>query len=247
MALRMRLDAALVSRGLTATRARARDLILRGEVRVAGVKVAKAGALVAAETDLAIVGAGNAHVSRAAMKLAAGLDAFGLSPAGQLAIDIGASTGGFTQVLLERGARHVWAVDVGHGQLAPELAADPRVTNLEGCDARALDAAVIGQPVGAITVDVSFIALAKVLPATLSLAAPECWLVALVKPQFELGPAAIGRGGIVRDPADGPRALVAVADWLASQAGWQVVGSCASPLPGKGGNQEYLLGAVKRG
>jgi 23S rRNA (cytidine1920-2'-O)/16S rRNA (cytidine1409-2'-O)-methyltransferase len=242
--MRVRLDTALVSRGLAATRARARDLIVRGAVQVAGRTVVKAGALVAADADLEISGSGNDHVSRSAAKLVVGLDAFGFSADQRTALDIGASTGGFTQVLLERGAAKVWAVDVGHGQLAPELAADPRVINLQGTDARALDATLIPGPVGAIVADVSFISLAKALPAALSLAAPGCWLVALVKPQFELGPAAIGKGGIVKEPADGPRALAEFECWIAGQKGWRVVGSCASPLPGKGGNQEYLLGAL---
>jgi 23S rRNA (cytidine1920-2'-O)/16S rRNA (cytidine1409-2'-O)-methyltransferase len=242
--MRVRLDTALVSRGLAATRARARDLIVRGAVRVAGRTVDKAGALVAADADLEVAGGGNEYVSRSATKLLAGLDAFGFSADKRAVLDIGASTGGFTQVLLERRAAKVWAVDVGHGQLAPALSSDPRVVNLEGTDARALDATLIPDPVGAIVADVSFIALAKALPATLSLAAPGCWLVALVKPQFELGPAAIGKGGIVKDPADGPRALAEFERWVADQKGWCVVGTCASPLPGKGGNQEYLLGAL---
>jgi 23S rRNA (cytidine1920-2'-O)/16S rRNA (cytidine1409-2'-O)-methyltransferase len=242
--MRMRLDAALVSRGLTATRARARDLILRGAVLAGGRTVAKAGAMVGPDVQLEITGDGNAYVSRSAAKLIAGLDAFGFQPAGRSALDVGASTGGFTQVLLERGAAKVWAVDVGHGQLAGPIAADPRVVNLEGMDARTLDRAVVAGPVDAIVADVSFIALAKALPAALALAAPGCWLVALVKPQFELGPAAIGKGGIVKDPADGPRALAAAVTWIAGVPGWRATGTCASPLPGKNGNQEYLLGAV---
>jgi 23S rRNA (cytidine1920-2'-O)/16S rRNA (cytidine1409-2'-O)-methyltransferase len=242
--MRVRLDATLVTRGLTVSRARARDLIVRGEVQVAGRTVAKAGALVAPDADIAIIGHGNDHVSRGAAKLVAGLDAFGFAAEQRCALDIGASTGGFTQVLLERGAAKVWAVDVGHGQLAPEVSADPRVVDLQGTDARALDGTVIPDPVDAIVADVSFISLTKALPAALALAAPGCWLVALVKPQFELGPAAIGKGGIVRDPADGARALSEVERWVAAQSGWRIVGTCASPLPGKGGNQEYLLGAT---
>ncbi len=242
--MRVRLDAALVSRGLTVTRARARDLIVRGAVRVAGRAVNKAGELVAPDADIDIVGNGNAYVSRSAVKLIAGLEAFGFTSQDRTAIDVGASTGGFTQVLLERGASRVWAVDVGRGQLAAEIRSDARVVNLEATDARALDATVIAQPVGAIVADVSFISLAKALPASLALAAPGCWLIALVKPQFELGPDAIGKGGIVRDPADGPKAVAAVDAWLRDQSGWRVVGRSASPLPGKGGNQEYLIGAL---
>jgi len=245
--MRVRLDAALVARGLTATRARARDLIVRGEVQVAGRTVDKAGALVAPDAELAIIGSANDHVSRGAAKLIAALDTFGFSPKGRTALDIGASTGGFSQVLLERGAAKVYAVDVGHGQLHASVAADRRVACLEGTDARVLDHQLIAEPVEAIAADVSFISLAKALPAALALAAPGCWLAALVKPQFELSPAQIGKGGIVKDPADGARALARVADWIAAQPGWRVTGSCASPLPGKAGNQEYLLGAIYGG
>ncbi len=245
--MRVRLDAALVSRGLTATRARARDLIVRGDVLVDGLPVKKAGTLVGAGADLTITGDGNAYVSRSALKLSAGLDAFGCCACDRVALDVGASTGGFTQVLLERGATKVWAVDVGHGQLAPSVAADRRVVNLEGTDARALTPARIAEPVGAIAADVSFISLTKALPAALALAAPGCWLVALVKPQFELGPAAIGKGGIVKDPADGARAVADVERWLIGHGGWRIIGTCPAPLPGKGGNQEYLLGAELRG
>jgi 23S rRNA (cytidine1920-2'-O)/16S rRNA (cytidine1409-2'-O)-methyltransferase len=244
--MRLRLDAALLLRGLTATRARARDLIVRGDVRVGGRIVDKAGALVAPDADLLIVGTGNAHVSRSAAKLVAGLDAFGFPVENRLCLDIGASTGGFTQVLLERGAAKVWAADVGHGQLAPALARDERVVNLEGTDARRLDITLVPDGVDAITVDVSFISLSKALPAALGLARTGCWLIALVKPQFEVGPAAIGKGGLVKDPADGLRACDAVVHWIGSQPGWSVTGTCASPLTGKGGNQEYLAGATYR-
>jgi 23S rRNA (cytidine1920-2'-O)/16S rRNA (cytidine1409-2'-O)-methyltransferase len=134
-----------------------------------------------------------------------------------------------------------------HGQLHASIAGDPRVVELSGTDARHLDRALVPAPVGCIVADVSFIALAKALPAALALAAPGCWLVALVKPQFELGPAAIGKGGIVKDPADGPRALAANVRWLSNLSGWRVVDTCQSPLTGKGGNQEYLIGAVHDG
>lgn len=240
---RQRLDQALVTRGLAATRARARDLILRRAVMVGGMLAEKPAAMVAGDATIEIAGSANAHVARSAAKLIAALDAFGLSPEGRIAIDVGASTGGFTQVLLERGAARVHAVDVGRGQLHPKIALDPRVVDLSGTDARALDRTMIGGPASAIVADVSFIALAKALPAALALAAPGCWLVALVKPQFELGPEAIGKGGIVRDPADGPRALDTVAAWIAGTDGWRVIGAMPSPLRGKAGNQEYLLGA----
>ena len=244
---KMRLDQALVARGLVATRARARDLVLRGAVRAGSVIADKPAQMVSADMQLFVDGGPNAHVARSAEKLIAALDAFGFDPAGLIAVDIGASTGGFTQVLLERGASKVYAVDVGHAQLHATIAGDARVINLEGTDARSLDASRIPDAFAAIAADVSFISLAKALPQVLTLAAPGCWLAALVKPQFELGPAAIGKGGIVKDPADGPRALTMIAEWIGSRPGWQVVGTLPSPLPGKTGNQEYLLGARYRG
>ncbi len=191
-------------------------------------------------------GAGD-HVSRGALKLMAALEHFRFSALGVVALDVGASTGGFTQVLLERGAARVFAVDVGHGQLHARLAEDPRVVSLERCDARSLDRTRIPEPVGAIVADVSFISLTKALPAALALAAEPAWLVALVKPQFEAGRAAVGRGGIVRDAAARARAVALVQDWVAAQAGWQVAGVIPSPIAGGSGNEEFLLGAVRGG
>jgi 23S rRNA (cytidine1920-2'-O)/16S rRNA (cytidine1409-2'-O)-methyltransferase len=191
-------------------------------------------------------GAGD-HVSRGALKLMAALEHFRFSALGVVALDVGASTGGFTQVLLERGAARVFAVDVGHGQLHARLAEDPRVVSLERCDARSLDRTRIPEPVGAIVADVSFISLTKALPAALALAAEPAWLVALVKPQFEAGRAAVGRGGIVRDAAARARAIALVQDWVAAQAGWQVAGVIPSPIAGGSGNEEFLLGAVRGG
>ena len=150
-------------------------------------------------------------------------------------------------MLLERGAARVFAVDVGHGQLHARLAEDPRVVSLERCDARSLDRTRIPEPVGAIVADVSFISLTKALPAALALAAEPAWLVALVKPQFEAGRAAVGRGGIVRDAAARARAIALVQDWVAAQAGWQVAGVIPSPIAGGSGNEEFLLGAVRGG
>ena len=173
-----------------------------------------------APTCSVAAGAGD-HVSRGALKLMAALEHFRFSALGVVALDVGASTGGFTQVLLERGAARVYAVDVGHGQLHARLAEDPRVVSLERCDARSLDRTRIPEPVGAIVADVSFISLTKALPAALALAAEPAWLVALIKPQFEAGRAAVGRGGIVRDAAARARAVALVQDWVAAQAGWQ--------------------------
>jgi 23S rRNA (cytidine1920-2'-O)/16S rRNA (cytidine1409-2'-O)-methyltransferase len=177
------------------------------------------------------------------LKLAAALDAFGLDPKGLIALDIGASTGGFTEVLLARGAGRVFAVDVGRDQLHGKLREDQRVVVLEGTDARALDAEIIGDPVGAIVADVSFISLTKALPAALSLAAPSAWLVALVKPQFEAGREAVGKGGIVRDAEARARAVAQVRAFINASPGCTVFAEMPSPIPGGSGNEEVLIGA----
>lgn len=239
-----RLDQALVTRGLAATRSRARDLILRGQVLVGGRAVAKAGTLVSDDAEITVSpGAGAEAVSRGGLKLAAALDAFGLDPAGRTALDVGASTGGFTEALLARGATRVYAVDVGRGQLHPRLAADPRVVSLEETDSRSLDTALVPEPVGVIVADVSFISLDKALPPALALAAPGAFLVALVKPQFEAGREGVDKGGIVRDAAVRDAAVARVRDWVAGLPGWRVVGVIPSPIPGGSGNREFLLGA----
>jgi 23S rRNA (cytidine1920-2'-O)/16S rRNA (cytidine1409-2'-O)-methyltransferase len=232
---------------LAGSRARAQDLIRRGLVKVAGAVETKAGAAVAPGAEVHVAAGADDHVSRGALKLIAALDHFQFLVPGVVALDVGASTGGFTQVLLERGAARVYAVDVGHGQLHARLAQDPRVVSFEHCDARSLDRTRIAEPVGAIVADLSFISLTKALPAALALAAEPAWLVALIKPQFEAGRAAVGRGGIVRDAEDRARAVAQVRDWLASQVGWHVVGVVPSPIAGGSGNQEFLLGATRGG
>ena len=242
-----------MARGLTATRSRARDLIVRGAVLVDGIACLKPGQFVGAGTVVEIGGeqgragppSGAHYVSRGALKLAAALDHFGFDPAGKVALDIGASTGGFTQVLLERGAMHVTAVDVGRSQLAGVLLDDHRVTFMDGQDARRLDRDLIPEPPEFVVADVSFISLTLALPAALALAAPGAHLVALVKPQFEAGRAAVGKGGIVRSEADREAALARVRDWVAAQPGWRVFGTMGSPITGKAGNSEYLLAAIK--
>ena len=243
---RLRLDELLVARGLFATRSRARDAIARGTVTVGGAAAAKPGQTVPADAALAVDDPARSYVSRAALKLVAGLDTFKCDPAGKVALDVGASTGGFTQVLLERGAAHVFAVDVGHGQLAPRLAADRRVTAIEGLNARDLASTDLG---GAspqfIVCDVSFISLKLALPPALPLAAPGAEGVFLVKPQFEAGRAAIGKGGLLKDPADAERIAREIADWLATQSGWRVLGLLASPIAGSDGNREFLLAGEK--
>jgi 23S rRNA (cytidine1920-2'-O)/16S rRNA (cytidine1409-2'-O)-methyltransferase len=242
-----RLDRVLVARGLAPTRARAADMIRRGIVRVDGAPAAKPGQAVAAGAAITVAAEEGRFVSRAALKLAAGLDHFGLDPKGRIALDVGAATGGFSEILLARGAAHVHAVDVGHGQLHPRLARDPRLTSHEGCDARTLTPAVTGGPVGAITLDVSFISATKVLGAVLALAGPGAWLVVLVKPQFEVGRSRVGRGGIVRDGEARAEAVARVAAAVGAISPWRVLGSCQSPLTGKDGNIEHLLAAVRDG
>jgi 23S rRNA (cytidine1920-2'-O)/16S rRNA (cytidine1409-2'-O)-methyltransferase len=238
-----RLDQLLVDSGVVPTRSRAADLIRRGQVSVAGKPERKPGALVAPGVSFAVSPEACAYVSRGGLKLAAALDAFGFDPKGKIALDLGASTGGFTELLIARGAAKVYAVDVGKGQLHAKLRANPRVIALEGTDARALDPTLIGEAVSAIVADVSFIGLALVLPAALRLAAPGAWLVALVKPQFEAGREAVGKGGIVRREADRRKAVAKIRKFIEEQPGWAVAGEIASPITGGSGNEEFLIGA----
>jgi 23S rRNA (cytidine1920-2'-O)/16S rRNA (cytidine1409-2'-O)-methyltransferase len=240
---KMRLDRILVERGLAVTRSRAADLIRLGAVSVEGRPALKPGALIEPGARLMVEAQASPFVSRGGLKLASALDAFGLEPKGLVALDIGASTGGFTEVLLARGAKRVFAVDVGRDQLHDKLREDRRVVVLEGTDARALDAAVIDGPVGAIVADVSFISLTKALPEALKLAAPGAWLVALVKPQFEVGRDAVGKGGIVRDAQARARAVAEVRAFIDATPGWDVFAEMPSPIPGGSGNEEVLIGA----
>ncbi|WP_279481571.1 TlyA family RNA methyltransferase [Aureimonas sp. SK2] len=245
-ASRVRLDQLVAERRLLDSRARARDAILRGRVRVEGVVVSKPGQTVDEGARIELDDPAAAFVSRAALKLLAGLDAFGISPEGLTALDIGASTGGFTQVLLERGAAHVVAVDVGHGQFHTSLADDARVTSLEGLNARDLAPAHLGgRPIGLVVSDVSFISLRLALPPALDLAEPGAKAVLLVKPQFEAGREAIGKGGLLRDPSRAPEIAAELSDWLDTQSGWRSLGLAPSPIAGGDGNVEFLLGGVK--
>lgn len=242
----IRLDQLLTARGLFDSRSRARDAISRGTVKVDGKVVTKAGAMTAEDAVIEINDPAQAYVSRAALKLIGGLDHFGLSPAGLNCLDIGASTGGFTQVLLERGASHVTAVDVGHDQLDKRLQTDPRITNLEGLNARVLDRSQIGaRQIGAVVSDVSFISLKLALPPALDLAANGAWCLLLVKPQFEAGREAIGKGGILKDPDLGAKIAVDMAEWLNSLGFWQSLGVIPSPISGGDGNIEFLLAGRK--
>lgn len=241
-----RADLYLVDHGFFETRAKAQAAIAAGGVTADGVVITKPSQKI---PDGARVEATPAHpyVSRAALKLVAGLDEFDIDPDGKTCLDVGASTGGFTQVLLERGAARIYAVDVGHGQLHPDVAGDPRVTNLERQDARTLDPNLIGEPPELIVCDASFIGLAKVLERPLELAAQKCDLVALIKPQFEVGREHLGKKGIVRDEDARQRAAEAVRDWLDGRSGFQVRGVIESPIAGGDGNVEFLIAARKQG
>ncbi|ODR93707.1 hemolysin [Methyloceanibacter superfactus] len=236
-----RIDRRLVELGLAPTRARAADLVRRGCVTVAGEPATKPGALVAEDAALAVAPRRQLRLPRRS-QLEAALEAFGLDPQGRVALDVGASTGGFTEVLLARGAAKVYAVDVGRDQLHASLRADPRVVSLEATDARSLDTEAIPEPVDVIVADVSFISVTQALPAALKRAAPDAWLVVLVKPQFEAGREAVGKGGIVRDEQDRARAVTRVRDFLANE-GWTVLDAIQSPIEGGSGNVEFLIGA----
>ncbi|NDW06689.1 TlyA family RNA methyltransferase [Jiella pacifica] len=239
---RLRLDACLVERGLVKTRSRARDAIQRGHVRIAGRIETKASFAVAVDAEISVDDPAQAYVSRAALKLKAGLDEFGVEADGRAVLDIGASTGGFTQLLLERGVAHVVAVDVGHGQMHPAIAADPRVSSIEGLNARELTRDDIdGRTFDLLVADVSFISLILVLPPALELAEPGADAVLLVKPQFEAGREAIGKGGMLRDPGTAVAVAERLRDWLGAQPGWQALELIDSPIPGGDGNREFLL------
>jgi len=240
-----RLDQLLVSLGLFASRSRARDAVNRGTVKVGGKVVTKAGALFGEDAAIEIDDPAQDYVSRAALKLTAALDHFGLDPAGHHCLDIGASTGGFTEVLLERGAAHVTAIDVGHGQMHPRIAADPRVANIEGFNARNLTADDVGHDVTFIVSDVSFISLRLALAPSLKIAESGATAVLLVKPQFEAGREAIGKGGMLKDPASAPDVAASLERWFVEEMGWKSLGLIASPIAGGDGNQEYLLAGTK--
>ncbi|MCJ2135854.1 TlyA family RNA methyltransferase [Methylobacterium sp. J-026] len=236
-----RADLFLVEHGHFESRARAQAAIRAGRVSVDGRPLARASEPIAPGARIE-AGPEHPYASRGGLKLAAALDAFHLDPAGRTALDVGASTGGFTDVLLARGARHVHAVDVGRGQLHPRLAADPRVTNLEGTDIRSLDPARLTPPPDFASVDVSFIGLRLVLPALPGLLAPGSAIVALIKPQFEAGRARIGRGGLVRDPAVHAEVCAAIRAALEG-FGAAILGLIDSPVTGGDGNAEFLVGA----
>lgn len=242
----VRADLLLVRRGMAASRERARSMISAGLVLVDGVVMTRPARRLDANADIKVSAPDMKWVSRAALKLLGGLDAFPqIDPAGLHCVDIGASTGGFTEVLLAREAAHVVAVDVGHGQIHPRLADDPRVQSREGVNARSLTASDFMIPPELIVCDASFISLTKVLPAVMQLAAPGAGLLALIKPQFEVGRAAIGKGGVVRDAQAVRDAVAKIENWLVTEAGWQLIGTVPSPIDGHDGNREFLLAGRK--
>ena len=244
MATKQRLDRLLVERGLASSRGEAQALIMAGRVFRGEQRLDKSGTCVPTDAPLEVRGRPHPWVSRGGVKLIGALDHFGLDPAGRVALDVGASTGGFTDVLLTRGAAKVYAVDVGRGQLAWKLREDPRVVVLEGVNARYLGAGEVPEPVAAVVCDASFIGLETVLPAPLALAEPGAWLVALIKPQFEAGRARVGKGGIVRDVAVREAVRERISGWLDGRDGWRVIGAIESPITGADGNVEFLLAAA---
>lgn len=238
---RKRVDQLLVVRGLADSRSKAQALVMAGLVFHGERRIDKPGATVPDDGALSVRGRDHPWVSRGGLKLAHGIERFGVDPGGRTGLDIGASTGGFTDVLLHRGAAKVYAVDVGHGQLAWKLRTDPRVVVLEKTNARHLSRDLVREPLAAIVCDASFIGLETVLPAGMALAASGAWLIALIKPQFQAGRAQVGKGGVVRDPAVHEAVCDEVRIWLDAQPGWAVRGIEESPVTGPEGNREFLI------
>lgn len=242
--MRKRLDEMLKELGLVASRSQANDLVKRGHVYVDGNLAQKSGAKIPTGARLSVAPeAGAKYVSRSALKLKLALDEFGFYPQGLEILDAGASTGGFTEVLLERGAARVFAVDVGHHQLHESLIKNSQVISLEKQDVRNLKLSMFPKPFNAITVDLSFISLTKVLPFLFDLASEQCWLVALIKPQFEVGRGTIGKGGVVKNKIAVEKAIKTIEEQINQSHGWFVKGLVSSPLKGGSGNEEYLIGA----
>ena len=240
-----RLDQLLVERGLAESRARAQAVIMAGLVFSETRRLDKAGSQVAADLPLEVRGQDHPWVSRGGLKLDHALQQFEIPVAGRICLDVGASTGGFTDVLLARGAERVYAVDVGQGQLAWKLRQDSRVVVMEKTNARHLTGDSFPEPFAFVCCDASFIGLATVLPAALDLAASGASLVALIKPQFEVGRAEVGKGGIVSDPELHERVVTQISEWLSDGMGWRILGTTLSPITGAGGNKEFLIAAQK--
>jgi 23S rRNA (cytidine1920-2'-O)/16S rRNA (cytidine1409-2'-O)-methyltransferase len=242
---RTRIDQLLVERGLAESRTRAQALIMAGLVFAGEKRLEKPGQTIDPETAIDVRGRDHPWVSRGGLKLDHALEAFGIDVTGKIAIDLGASTGGFTDVLLARGAAKVYAVDVGHGQLAWSLRQDERVVVLEKTNVRALDNEQIPGAPAILVSDLSFISIMLALPAAMALAAPGAVLVSLIKPQFEAGADQVGKGGIVRDPAVHTSVCTTIQTWLESEMGWKVLGLVDSPVTGADGNREFLIAARK--
>lgn len=242
---KIRLDQLLVDRGLADSRTKAQALVMAGLVYGTDRRFDKPGAQIAADTEISVKGKDHPWVSRGGQKLAKGIDHFHIDPTGLICLDLGASTGGFTDVLLTNGAAKVYAIDVGQGQLDWKLRTDDRVVVLEKTNARHLTVEQVPDPIDLIVCDVSFIGLEKVLPPAMVLAKPGARLVALIKPQFQAGPGLVGKGGVVRDPAVHQAVCDEVEAFVAGDCGWTVLGITPSPIKGPEGNIEFLIGAVK--
>lgn len=240
-----RVDKLLVDRGLVESRSKAQALIMAGLVYVGTQRIDKPGQTLPPDCELFLKGQDHPWVSRGGLKLAKALQHFAIDPTGMVGADIGASTGGFTDVLLSLGAAKVYAVDVGHGQLAWKLRNDPRVVVLEKVNARHLTAAEIPDPLDIVVCDASFIGLQTVLPAALALTKPAAFAVALIKPQFEVGPGQVGKGGVVRDPELHQAVVERITAWFANLQGWSVIGVTESPILGPEGNKEFLIAACR--
>jgi len=243
--MKQRVDQLLVDRGLVESRSKAQALILAGKIYSGDRRVEKPGTAMADDVPLTVKGQDHPWVSRGGLKLDHGLKHFRFSAEGRICLDVGASTGGFTDVLLTAGAAKVHAVDVGHGQLAWKLRSDPRVVVYEKTNARHITAETILDPIGALVCDASFIGLSVVLTAPLALCAPGAWAIALIKPQFEAGPGQVGNKGVVRDPAVHAEVCQKVQAWWSSLPNWRVLGIEESPITGPEGNKEFLIGAER--
>ena len=242
---RVRADRLLLDRGLADSLARAQALIMAGQAFVETRRIDKAGDLVPEDAGIILKGQGHPWVSRGGLKLSHGLAHFGFPVEGRVGLDLGASTGGFTDVLLAHGAARVYAVDVGNGQLAWKLRSDPRVIVREKTNARLLTPEQVPEPVGALVCDASFIGLRAILPAPLGLCAPDAWAIALIKPQFEASPQEIGPRGVITDPHVRVETCERIGSWWSALPGWRVMGITESPITGPEGNHEYLIGAVR--
>ena len=245
MFTRRRLDRVIVERGLAPSRTRARNLVELGFVKCDGLTVVKPSKLVVSDAEIVVIGKDYPWASRGGVKLLAALDHFRIDVAGAVCLDAGASTGGFSDVLLSRGATRIFAVDVGHGQLVRRLAEDVRVIDLEGVDTRTLTKEEVTEPVDIVVADVSFISLSKAVEVPLGFARSGGWFVGLVKPQYEVGPKRVGKGGVVRDPCLQKQICEEVRRWILAVGGWSVVGVIDSPIVGGDGNREFLLAARK--